>query len=317
MGGGVILQGSLQPAPAGKKMISASRMRRYKDYFWGYLFIAPTVIGLALFLIGPIFFAFYISMTRWDHLNPPVFIGLDNYIRMVGDMVVRGEIVRTLLFALFIVPITLVLSLLLACFLNMKIPAVGFFRATMFLPHITLPVASAMVWQNMFNTRFGMINGFLRMMEMPVVDWLGQPWSVFGIIIGMSVWAGMGYFGIILLVGLKNLPASYHEAARIDGANRVQAFFKVTLPLLTPQIFFVVTMATISALQMFDAILVFGQAIFIRDGIRNLSFGIYERGFTFHQMGYAAANAIVLLCMILVVTILNFVLQKYWVHYDN
>jgi len=291
--------------------------RKHRDYFWAYSFIAPTVIGLMLFLIGPIIFSFYISLTSWDNLNPPVFIGLANYIRMFSDGQVQAEVINTLAFAAFIVPVTLVFSLMIAVFLNMKIPAVGIFRVAMFLPYVTLPVASAIVWQNMFNTRFGMINGFLRMMELPVVDWLGQPGSVFGIIVAMSVWAGMGYYSIILLVGLKNLPTSYQEAARIDGANRVQAFFRVTLPLLTPQLFFVVTVCSIAAFQMFDAILVFGQAITTRDEIRTMSFGIYERGFTFHQMGYAAANATLLLVMILGVTVLNFVMQKFWVHYDN
>lgn len=291
--------------------------RKHRDYLWAYTFIAPTVIGLVLFLIGPIVFSFYISLTSWDNLNPPVFLGFNNYIRMLSDSLVRAEVVNTLLFAVFIVPITLAFSLLIAVLLNMKIPAVGIFRVAMFLPYVTLPVASAIVWQNMFNTRFGMINGFLRMMELPIVDWLGQPSMVFGIIVGMSVWAGMGYYSIILLVGLKNLPTSYHEAARIDGASRIQAFFRVTLPLLTPQIFFVVTVSTISAFQMFDAILVFGQSAVTRDGIRTLSFGIFERGFTFHQMGYAAANATLLLVMIMAVTVLNFVLQKFWVHYDN
>jgi len=290
--------------------------KKHSDYLWAYIFIAPTVIGLLLFLIGPIFYAFYISLTRWDNLNPPVFIGIDNYIRMFSDPQVIGEVWRTLLFAAFIVPLTVAVSLLVAYLLNMKIPAIGFFRINIFLPYITLPVASAMVWQSMFNTRFGMINGFLRMMELPVVDWLGDTSSVFGIIVAMTVWAGMGYYSIILLVGMKNIPKTYYEAALIDGANRLQLFFKVTLPLLTPQIFFVVTICTIAAFQMFDAILVFGQSVIIRDGIRTLSFGIYERGFTFHMMGYASANAMILLVMIMIVTVMNFILQKFWVHYE-
>ena len=291
--------------------------RRTKDYLWAYLFIAPTFIGLVLFLIGPIIFSFYISLTRWDNINPPVFIGLGNYIRMMDDAVVLGELWNTLVYTMFIVPITLVVSILIAVLLSMRIPAVGFFRVAIFLPYITLPVASAMVWQNMFNTRFGMINGFLRMMEMPIVDWLGNITLVMGIIVGMTVWAGMGYFSIILVLGIKNIPTSYLEAARIDGASRLQTFLKVTLPLLTPQIFFVVTICTINAFQMFDAIFVFGESVITRDGIRTLSFGIFERGFTFQQMGYATANATVLLAMIMLVTVLNFVAQRFWVHYDN
>ena len=291
--------------------------RKHRDWLWAYVFIAPTVIGLLLFLIGPIFFSFYISFTNWDNITTPTFAGLSNYTRMLTDSMVHAEVVNTLLFALLIVPFTVAFSLLVACLLTVKVPGIGFFRVAIFLPYVTLPIASALVWQNMFNNRFGMINGILRMMGIPVVDWLGQPGMVFAIVVAMTTWGAMGYYGIILLVGLKNLPASYHEAALIDGANRFQVFFKVTIPLLTPQLFFVVTIATIGAFQMFDAILVFGHSVFIRDGIRTLAFGIFERGFTFQQMGYASANAILLLVMILIVTILNFIFQKYWVHYDN
>jgi multiple sugar transport system permease protein len=169
----------------------------------------------------------------------------------------------------------------------------------------------------MFNNRFGMINGWLRSLGLPVQPWLTEPQLVFTIIVMMAVWGGMGYYSIIYLVGLKNLPSSYHEAAEIDGANKLQILFRITIPLLTPQIFFVLTMSCIGTFQMFEAILVFGGAAHIRDGIRTVAFGIFERGFTFHQMGYASSNALVLLVMILMVTFLNFIMQKYWVHYDN
>ena len=300
-------------APVKKSGLS----RKYKEWIWAYIFIAPTVIGLFMFLIGPIFFSLYISMTRWDNINPPEFIGLANYVRMLTDSMLHLEIRNTLLFALFIVPFTVAVPLFIAVLLSIKAPWIGFFRTLIFLPWITSAIAAAMVWQNMFNDRFGMINGLLRNLGLPVVGWLSSPNTVFGIVVAMSVWTAMGYYAIIYLVGLKNLPASFHEAAAIDGANRFQTFFKITVPLLTPQIFFVLTMTAIASFQMFDAILVFGLHSHIRDGIRTVSFGIFDRGFNFAQMGYASANAIVLLLMILAVTLMNFIFQKYWVHYDN
>ena len=291
--------------------------RKHKEWIWGYVFIAPTVVGLFVFLIGPIFFSFYISMSRWDNLNPPQFIGFDNYIRMFTDSMLHLEIRNTLLFAVFIVPFTVIMPLLVAVMLSVKAKWIGFFRVCLFLPWVTSGIAAAMVWQNMFMDRFGMVNGFLRRLGIPVVGWLSSPHTVFGIVVAMSVWAALGYYAIIYLVGLKNLPASYNEAAAIDGANKMQVFFKITIPLLTPQIFFVLTMTAIGAFQMFDAILVFGANPHIRDGIRTVAFGIFDRGFNFQQMGYASANAIVLLIMIMAVTLLNFVFQKFWVHYDN
>jgi len=287
------------------------------DYFWGYIFIAPTALGIMLFTLGPIIYAFYISMTRWNNITPPQFIGLDNYIRMVGDIILRSELRNTFVYVFISVPITIAISLLIAVALTMKLPALGFFRTVIFIPYVTLPAAAAMVWENMFNSRFGMINGFLRTIGVPVVDWFGSNNMVMGIVIAMAVWAAIGYYSVILMVGIKNLPVSFLEAARIDGATRTQSFFRITIPLLTPQIFFCTTIAMIGAFSMFDAVFIFGRAsVTIRDGIRTMAFGIYERGFTFQEMGYASANAVLLLIIILFITILQFLSQKYWVHYE-
>ena len=291
--------------------------RKYKDWMWAYIFIAPTVLGILLFTIGPIFFAFYISLTRWNNITPPEFIGLQNYARMLTDEIFRTEIRNTFLYVLVSVPLTIASSLLVAVMLTQKLPALGFFRTVIFIPYVTLPAAAAMVWENMFNNRFGMINGFLRALGIPVVDWFGTSDRVMGIIIALAVWASIGYFGIILMVGIKNIPASFIEAARIDGATPAQSFFRITIPLLTPQIFFVTTICMIMAFGMFDAIFVFGRgSVIVRDGIRTMAFGIYERGFTLQQMGYAAANAVVLLVIIMSITIIQFISQKYWVHYE-
>ena len=290
--------------------------RKYKEWMWAMFFIGPTAIGLYLFIIGPIFYAFYISMTQWTGLTPPVFVGLDNYVRMMSDPTIFREIRNTLLFVIIGVPITISASLLVALMLCAKIPARGFFRTAIFIPWVTLPAAAALVFSNLFNIRFGMVNGFLRMLGLPVVDWLGSGSSVMGIIIGMGVWGSIGYYSIILMVGIKNLPGSYFEAAMIDGANRRQTFFGITVPLLTPQLFFVTTMCMIGTFGLFDSIVVFGTSVTIRDGIRTLAFGIYERGFTMMQLGYASANATLLFLLVMFVTILQFLGQKYWVHYE-
>lgn len=300
-------------ASARKQFLS----RKHRDWLWAYVFIAPTVLGLYLFFVAPIFFSIYISLTRWNHLTSPVFIGFDNYARMLTDSILHTEIRNTFFYVLLYVPITVALSLLLAVVLTMKLPLLGFFRTTIFIPHVTLPAAAALVWMNMFNARFGFVNGALRHIGIPVVDWFGSANSVMGIIIAMGVWQAVGYFGVILMVGLKNLPLSYFEAARIDGANGIQAFFKITVPLLTPQLFFVSTIATIGAFGMFDGVFVFGRlSVTIRDSIRTMAFGIFDRGFSLQEMGYASANAVLLFALIMIVTVIQFIGQKYWVHYE-
>ena len=290
--------------------------RKRREWIWALFFVGPTVFGIYLFTIGPIFYALYISLTRWTGLTPPVFIGLDNYVRMLSDQFLLSEIRNTFIFVIAGVPLTVSISLLIALMLCVKIPALGFFRTTIFIPWVTLPIAAAMVFQNIFNVRFGMVNGFLRMMGIPVVDWLGNVPTVMGIIVGMGVWGSVGYFSVILMVGIKNLPLSYFEAARIDGATRIQTAFRITIPLLTPQIFFVTTMSMIGSFGIFEPVFVFGGNVMIRDGIRTLAYGIFERGFEMQNLGYAAANATLLFILIMIVTILQFIGQRYWVHYE-
>ncbi len=290
-------------------------IRQRREMMWAYLFIAPTVIGLLLFLIGPIFFSGYISLTKWDNLSPPEFIGIDNYIRMFQDPEILLELKNTLIYTVFSVPLTVIFGLIIASFLNQKIPGVGFFRAAIFVPYVTLPTAAALVWLSMFNVRFGMINGIIKLFGGKSVPWMTEPSLIMGIVIAMGVWVNVGYYTVILLVGIKNLSVSYYEAAKIDGANGVTTFMKITIPLLTPQIFFVTTMAMINAFRVFDPVYIFGKTEFARSSIRTMVYGIFDRGFTYHEMGYASAEAMILFVIILGVTILQFRMQDKWVHY--
>lgn len=291
--------------------------RRRKEVFWGYLFIAPTVLGLTVFLIGPIFYSFFMSLFKWDNLNPPVYLGLANFQRLFTDKVVLGELWQTLLFTFTIVPISIALALLLANMLNKDLPGTGFFRSAFFTPYITLAVASALVWQSMFNSKFGLVNGVLALFGIQGPMWLTDvPW-VRVVIILMGVWGRVGYTSILLLAGIKSIPKSYHESAQIDGARPYQAFLRITLPMVTPQIFFVLCTGLIDGFKMFDAVYVFGKTnTIVRDGIRTMVYGIFERGFTFMEMGYASAEAVVLFVLIMSITVLQFIMQKKWVIYD-
>ena len=287
-----------------------------RDRLWALLFIGPTVAGLYAFFIYPIFASFYISLTRWDNLNPPSFVGLENYARLFRDKAVAGEFLNTLFFVAILVPLVLILSLLLANSLNRKHPANGALRTAFFLPYIMLPVVAAIVWMLMFNSRYGLVNIVLGWFSLPQPAWLANEWLVRLIVVVVSLWASLGYYSIIILAGLQNIPKDYYEACELDGISRRRQFLHITVPLVTPQLFFVAVISTIALFQMFDLVYVFGRTnIFILNSIRTLPYGIYERAFTFNDMGYASATAIVFCAVILAVTVAQNTFQKKWVHY--
>ena len=292
--------------------------RRMREILWGYVFIAPTVIGLTVFLIGPIFYSLYMSLFKWDNLTVPIYIGLANFQRLFSDATIARELWQTLLFTFIIIPLSILVALLLANTLSKGLPGTGFFRSAFFTPYITLPVAAAMVWQAMFNSKFGMVNNAIALLGVTGPAWLTDPPWVRVVLILMGVWQRMGYMAIILLAGIKNVPHTYMEAAQLDGARPQQTFFSITLPLITPQIFFVLCTGIIGGFQIFDVVYVFGRGnAVVTDAIRTLVFGIYERGFTYMEMGYASAEALALFLMIMVITVAQFMVQRLWVNYDT
>jgi multiple sugar transport system permease protein len=291
--------------------------RKYKEWLWALLFAGPTVAGIYIFFIYPVFDSVYISLTRWNHLSSPEFIGLANYIRLFRDPQVLKELFNTLFYVVTIVPAMLIFSLLLANALNMKTPLTGFLRTAFFLPYMLLPVVTATVWRLMFNSRYGLINVVLGRLSLPQPLWLSGEYSVRLVIMVVSLWAGVGYYGVILLSGLQNIPRQYYEACELDGGGSWHKFIHVTVPLITPQLFFVIMITIISVFQIFDYIFIFGKSNpAVKENIRTMAFGIYERGFTYLDMGYASAEAIVFCVLILCVTIAQNYGQKKWVHYS-
>lgn len=292
--------------------------RRRREIFWGYLFIAPTVLGLMLFLIGPIFYSLFMSLYKWDNLNPPVYIAFDNFKRLMGDASVLAALWHTVLFTFTIIPLSIIVSLVVANALSKNLPGTAFFRSAFFTPYVTLAVAAALVWQSMFNSRFGPVNSVLAAIGIKGPAWLTDPSWVRVVIVMMGVWGRFGYQAILLLAGIKSISPTYYEAAAIDGARPWQAFRRITLPLLTPQIFFLLITGLIDGFKMFDAVYIFGKTdAIVRDGIRTLVYGIFEHGFTFMEMGYASAEALFLFLLIMAVTVVQFVGQRRWVIYDT
>ena len=292
--------------------------RKHKDWIWAYLFIAPTVLGLYIFFLYPMVSSVFISFTKWNHLSAPRYIGLSNYKQLFQDPTIWLEFKNTMFFVLVSVPLTVGISLFLASALNKKyLLGKGLFRTVFFLPFVILPAIIAQIFMIVFTSRCGLINGLLRIMNLPQPAWFSNALLTRFVIVLVTLWASIGYFTVILLAGLQNISPQYYEACDIDGGSWWVKFQHITFPLVTPQLFFCLVLAIINSFKMFDYIFVFGKSnVIVRENIRTMAFGIYERGFTYLEMGYASAEAIIFSLIVLTVTILQNVGQKHWVHYS-
>ena len=297
------------------------RKRKFKqEWFWAYVFIAPMVIGTLIFGIVPILSSAGLSLMKWDGLGEKTFNGLTNFVNLMKDEKFRYEIRNTLVYTIAVVPITLMLSLGVANLLNKGLQATGFFRVIYFLPNIVMPVAVAMVWRFLLNSKVGLVNVFLRVLHLPTPGWISDPKYIMASLVIISVWSGVGYNAIIMLAGLQGISPSLYESARLDGASSIRIFWKITFPLLSPTLFFLTTMSIMNSMRAFDIIYTFigkaDQGGPIVDASRTVVFGIYDKAFKFLNMGGASAEAMILFFMIAVITVVQFKLQDKWVFYE-
>ena len=297
------------------------RKRKFKqEWFWAYVFIAPMVIGTLIFGIVPILYSAGFSLMKWDGLGEKTFNGLTNFVNLMKDEKFRYEIRNTLVYTIAVVPITLMLSLGVANLLNKGLQATGFFRVIYFLPNIVMPVAVAMVWRFLLNSKVGLVNVFLRVLHLPTPGWISDPKYIMASLVIISVWSGVGYNAIIMLAGLQGISPSLYESARLDGASSIRIFWKITFPLLSPTLFFLTTMSIMNSMRAFDIIYTFigkaDQGGPIVDASRTVVFGIYDKAFKFLNMGGASAEAMILFFMIAVITVVQFKLQDKWVFYE-
>lgn len=303
--------------------VGEEKMKQKKikqEWLWAYVFIAPMVIGTLIFGIIPILYSAALSLMRWDGLGEKAFIGLSNFINLMKEDKFRYEIRNTLVYTVAVVPVTLLLSLGVANLLNKGLKATGFFRVIYFLPNIVMPVAVAMVWRFLLNSKVGLVNIFLKAIHLPTPGWISDPKYIMAALVIISVWSGVGYNAVIILAGLQGISLSLYESARLDGAGNIQTFWKITVPLLSPTLFFLLTMSIMNSMRVFDIIYTFigkaDQGGPIVDSSRTLVFGIYEQAFKFLNMGNASAEAMVLFAMIAIITIIQFKFQDKWVFYD-
>lgn len=290
---------------------------RKKEYGWGYLMISPLVLGLGIFYFYPVFKVFFDSFHEVGAFNKTKWIGLANYEKMFQDPVMWQALGNTVKYVIIIVPSTIILALILVTFLNMGIKGRSFFRVVYFIPAITMGAAVAMIWRWMYNGDYGIINFILNKLGMESVQFLSDPSTALVSISIVSIWSTVGYNMIILLAGIQGISKSYYEAAAIDGANGVKQFFHVTLPLVTPTLFFVMITSLISTFQTFDTIyMMVNKKSLAMEATQSMVVYFYRNAFEYSKKGYASALAVFLFLIIMVITAIQMKMQKKWVNYE-
>lgn len=299
--------------------IKTKKSRKYKnkEVVAAYLFLMPMFTGLFIFSVFAFFQNIYFSLNEMGAFGTPRFIGLDNYIQLFKDAYLSIALRNTIFYALLGTPLVVFLSVLLAILLNQQIRSVKFFRTVIFFPAVTMPAAIGLLWRWMFNYQYGVINYIIQKLGGTPIAWLSEPNTVKWAILIVLVWSMVSYQTIIMLAGLQSIDKSYYEAAEIDGANKFQVITKISIPLLTPTIFYISVVTMIGILQIFDFIFLMIQrtAVAYRYSMSLVAF-FYDVAFARNQRGYASAVTIVLFVIVLVVTMVQFIGQKHWVKYD-
>ena len=260
-----------------------------------WIFVFPALLGMLIFIIIPIFFSFGLSFAKWDLLNPIQFVGLDNYKEIFTEPLFGNILLNTVVFALATSFFGVIIPLILAAIMNSKIRGADFFKTAYFLPFITPMIVIGIVWEWIFDPNIGLLNKVLQVH----INWLYDPHWAMPALILVSVWKLIGYNMIIFLSGFSGISNSMFEAAKIDGANPVETFFYVTIPLLSPTIFFVVIITAVSSFQIFDLIYLMTQGGPL-DSTNVLVYAIYKNAFEYFNAGKASAIAYVLFVIILV-----------------
>lgn len=273
------------------------------------IFLLPSLIGMLVFVIGPIVASLGLSFTRWDLIGSIEWVGLANYREVWSDETIRAAFVHTLQFIAGYLPSVMIIALSLALMLNQKLRGVVFFRALYFLPVVTSWVAVSMIWKWLLNPEYGLINHWLSLVGIQGPGWLLDPqWAMAGVIM-TSVWKDIGFVTVIYLAGLQEIPEHLYEAADIDGVNRWQKFRHLTLPLLSSTTFFVLTISLINSFQVFDQVWIMtggGPA-----GATSVMMEqIYKNAFRYYRMGYASAISWALFLIIFGVTVIQLAVQK-------
>jgi len=280
----------------------------------GYLFALPWFIGFSVFIAGPVIASLVLSFTKYEVVTSPRFIGISNYKSLLQDPLCWKSLYNTMYMVIVGVPLQIIVPLSVALLLNKEVKGISWYRTCYYLASIMPMVASSILWLWILDANFGILNTTLSTMGVQGPNWLGDPaWAKLGIIL-MLVWAATGSNMIIYLAGLKAVPEQLYEAARIDGASWWQLFWNITIPMLTPALFFTLIMGLVFTFQIFT------QAYIMTEGgpVNSTLFYVYylyNNAFAYFKMGYASALAWILFLVIFVITITQLKLSKHWVYY--
>jgi ABC-type sugar transport system permease subunit len=283
----------------------AKRRRRLRmKHVIPYLFVAPNLVIFAVFLFGPTLYSFWISLTNWDGLGVPQFVGLANYQRLLTEPIFRAALRNSLFYTVGTMAPMMVLALGLALMLNSPLRGRTFFRTVIYIPVVISWVAGALIWQLIFLHPNGFMNAFLGFFGIPAQVWTNNPNLVLPAIIWMSIWKGLGFYMVIFLAGLQTIPPTMYEAAAIDGASKWNQFWNITLPLLRPTTLFVLVIGIIGSFEVFIPIFLLtgggpGYSSMV------MVMAIYRFGFETYETGYASAIAVMLFLIVLVASIVQ------------
>lgn len=301
-------------APTAGARPRAKRLRGRRGLV-GYLFIAPLMIGIAIFQLYPMVVTTYASFTKWDGLNSPRFVGFANYTKLIlHDELFHIVVKNTFLFMVGAIPLTMLLALALASLISPQRRIMTVFRLAFFVPYVANVVAISVVWFRLYSGQDGVLNKILGVFGIHGPDWLvSSPWALIAVVV-VSVWQGVGYPMIVLMAGIQAIPRELYEAAELDGASRWRRFSRITLPLLTPSLFFVSISQFVASFQVFGIVYVMTKG-----GPGNYTnvylLQLFNTSFADGQLGYASAMAWLLFLVIAVLTVIQWRLQRRWVFY--
>jgi multiple sugar transport system permease protein len=298
-----------------KRRVRGLSATRRQDLFYGLLFASPFILGVLIFWIGPMLYSIFLTTQDWNLIAPPKWAGFGNFERMFSDPLVIQSLKVTAYFTFVGVPLQLLTAFCLALMLNRPIRGKGIYRTIYYLPAITPAVASAVVWVQVLNPDSGVLNAILGLLGIPHVKWLFDPVAVIPAFILMSLWF-VGPQMIIFLAGLQGVPRELVESAEIDGANTWQRFWNIVIPMVSPIIFFNLVVGIIGTFQVFTQSYVMTNGG-PQDQTRFMALYIYQNGFQYFRMGYAALLSWVVFIIVLFFTVIQFRLATNWVYYER
>ncbi|ADB33949.1 binding-protein-dependent transport systems inner membrane component [Kribbella flavida DSM 17836] len=291
--------------------------RRSADGRWPWLFVLPTFLGVLVFYLWPLVKTLYDSFTETGPFGGSTWVGGANYSQLFADSEVYRAVVNTVVYTA-IVLLGIPLAVLFASLLNRPgLRGVMIYRTLFFLPYVAMPTAISLVWRIIYNGEYGVLNQALGVVGVDGPSWITTPWFALVAVALLGLWMSIGFNMIVLSAGLKGIPGELYEAASLDGASQVQQFRSITVPLLTPSIFFLSVVTTIAGFQLFDQLFaLLGPTNPVMPKTQSLVFLFYDAAFVGNERGYAAAVAVLILAVVGLLTLFQFRFQRRWVNYD-